>query len=120
MATEVNDGQTVSVAERFETHHAERVVVLEEKVAVQERELALAEEEVREMTRAFKDAAAGAGAPGAAAGPSIDAAAAREVDEALSTPRAGEFDDLARSRAREQRDADAERRLAELKRRMGK
>jgi hypothetical protein len=117
MAAEVNDAQTVSVAERFEIHHAERVLVLEQKLAAQEREVVLAEQEVLEMTRAFKSAAAGAGAE---AGPSIDEAAAREVDEALGGPRAADFDDVARTRQREQRDADAERRLAELKRRMGK
>jgi hypothetical protein len=118
LAADVGDAQTVSVAERFEAHHAERVQVLEQKVAVQERELALAEEEVAEMTRAFKGAAAGAG--GAAGGPSIDEAAAREVDEALAGQQAGEFDSLRRQRARQERDAEAERRLEELKRRMGK
>jgi len=117
LAAEVGDAQTVGVAERFESHHAERVQVLEQKVAVQERELALAEEEVAEMTRAFKSAAAGAGPPG---GPAIDEAAAREVDEALAGPQAGEFDSLRRERARQDRDADAARRLEELKRRMGK
>jgi hypothetical protein len=120
MAAEVNDAQTVTIAERFEVHHAERVLVLEQKLTAQERELALADEEVREMTQAFKSAAAGAGPAGAGAGPSIDEAAAREVDEALAGPQAADFDDLAGTRKREQRDADAERRLAELKRRMGK
>ena len=118
MAAEVNDAQTVSVAERFEIHHAERVHVLEEKVAVQERELALAEEEVREMMKAFKEAASGATPPSGA--PTIDEAAAREVDEALAGPSASELDGLGRARAREQRESEAERRLAELKRRMGK
>jgi hypothetical protein len=120
MAADVNDTQTVSVAERFELHHAERVVVLEQKVAIQERELALAEDEVLEMTRAFKAAAAGAGPPGAGAGPSIDEAAAREVDDALAGPQAADFDTIGRKQAREERNAEAERRLAELKRRMGK
>jgi hypothetical protein len=119
MAAEVNDAQTVGVAERFEIHHAERALVLEQKLAVQERELALAEQEVLEMTQAFKSAVAGVG-PGAGAGPSIDEAAAREVDETLAGPQAADFDDLARTRKREERDADAERRLEELKRRMGK
>jgi hypothetical protein len=118
MAADVSDAQTVAVAERFEIHHAERVLVLEQKVAVQERELAMAEEEVREMTKAFKDAASGATPPSGA--PSIDEVAAQEVDEALSGPRRSDFDNLGRARAREQRDAEAERRLAELKRRMGK
>lgn len=118
MAAEVNDAQTVAVAERFEIHHAERVVVLEEKVAVQERELVLAEEEVREMMKAFKEAASGARPPSGA--PTLDEAAAREVDEALAGPNASELDNLGRARAREQRESEAERRLAELKRRMGK
>ncbi|MFN2565212.1 MAG: hypothetical protein ABR499_09420 [Gemmatimonadaceae bacterium] len=119
LATDVGDAQTVSVAERFEAHHAQRVEVLEEKVAVQERELALAEQEVAEMTGAFKSAAAGAGPPGTG-GPPADEAAAREVDDALASPQAADFDQLGRARAREERDAEAERRLAELKRRMGK
>lgn len=118
MAGEVNDAQTVSVAERFEIHHAERVLVLEQKVAVQERELALAEEEVREMMTAFKQAASGATPPSGT--PSIDEAAAREVDEALAGPQASDFDSLGRTRAREQRESEAARRLEELKRRMGK
>ena len=118
MAADVNDAQTVSVAERFEIHHAERVLVLEQKIAVQERELALAEEEVREMMAAFKQAASGATLPSGS--PSIDESAAREVDEALAGPQATDFDNLGRTRAREQRESDAERRLAELKRRMGK
>jgi hypothetical protein len=120
MAADVSDAQTVSVAERFEIHHTERVLVLEQKVAIQERELALAEEEVLEMTKAFKAAAAGAGPPGAGAGPSIDEAAAREVDEALAGPQAADFESLGRSQDRAQRNAEAERRLEELKRRMGK
>jgi ketosteroid isomerase-like protein len=120
LASDVGDAQTVTVAERFEAHHAERVQVLEQKVAVQERELALAEQEVAEMTRAFKGAAAGATPAGGAAAVSPDDAAAREVDEALAGPQSAEFDNLGRARARQERDADAERRLAELKRRMGK
>ena len=76
------------------------------------------EEEVREMMKAFKEAASGATPPGGA--PSIDEAAAREVDEALAGPQANDFDNLGRARAREQRETEAERRLAELKRRMGK
>ena len=118
MAADVSDAQTVSVAERFEIHHAERVLVLEQKVAIQERELALAEEEVREMMTAFKQAASGATPAGGT--PSIDEAAAREVDETLAGPQARDFDNLGRARAREHRESEAERRLAELKRRMGK
>jgi hypothetical protein len=121
LAADVGDAQTVAVAERFEAHHAERVTVLEQKVAVQERELTLAEQEVGEMTRAFKAAVAGAGPAGATGAPSsVDEAAAREVDEALGGAQAAEYDRLGREHARRERDAEAERRLAELKRRMGK
>ena len=119
LAGDVGDAQTVAVAERFEAHHAERVHVLEQKVAVQERELALAEQEVAEMTTAFKSAVAGATSAGAK--PSIEEQAAREVEEAMGgAAESAEFDHLRRAHARQERDAEAERRLAELKRRMGK
>ena len=87
LATDVGDRETVTVAERFEAHHVERVQVLEQKVSVQERELALAE---------------------------------GEVEETLSGPKSADFDSMSRARARQEREADAERRLEELKRRMGK
>ena len=120
LATDVGDRETVTVAERFEVHHVERVQVLEQKVAVQERELALAEGEVEEMTRALKAAVAGATPPGSRPASSIDEQAAREVEEAVSGPNAADFDGMSRARARQEREADAERRLEELKRRMGK
>src|SRR5919202_6086987 len=121
LATDVGDRETVTVAERFEAHHVERVQVLEQKVAVQERELSLAEAEVEEMTRALKAALSGATPPGAARpGASIDEQATREVDETLAGPNAAEFDSMSRARARKEREAEAERRLEELKRRMGK
>ena len=72
------------------------------------------------MTRAFRRPAGGAAPPGGTTAASIDETAAREVDEALAGPDAGELDALGRARARQERDAEAERRLAELKRRMGK
>ena len=120
LATDVGDAETATVAARFEAHHAERVQVLEQKVAVQERELALAEQEVAEMTTAFRSAAAGAAPGGGSTAASIDAAAAREVEDALGGAPTADFDSLRRARAREERDAEAERRLAEIKRRMGK
>lgn len=132
LAAGIGDAETVAVAERFERMQAERVAVLEQKVEVQTRELALLEREVAEMGAEFRRAAAGAPAapgvssgtnPGGAAG--SDAAgrdAAREVDDLLGAD--GELSADLRQMAREQqrnaRDADADERLAALKRRMGK
>lgn len=113
----INDAQTVSLAEKWEAHHGERVSVLERKLEAQEAELAIAERDVAEMTAELKKAMLGV--PGA---PSVDDAAAAEVDAALNeSPNiASELDAMGRARARSEREADAEQRLAELKRRMGK
>ena len=114
MAQQIGDAETVQVAERFERQHAERVAVLAEKVAVQERELGLVEAEVVEMTAEFRTALAGAG-PGSA--PQTPLADPLEDESSRLND---ELDGLARARARSAREASAEDRLAELKRRMGK
>jgi hypothetical protein len=113
----INDAETVALAEKYEAHHAERVAVLERKLDAQEAELAIVERDVGEMTAALKQAMLGV--PGA---PSVDDAAAAEVEAALNdSPNfASELDAMGRARARADREADAEQRLAELKRRMGK
>ena len=121
LAAGINDTETVTLAEKYEKHHAERVEVYTRKLAAQEAELAIAEREVAEMASELKGAMLGmpaAGAPTAA----DERAAAAAADEAAgdSSGAAAEFDAMARARARTERDADAERRLAELKRRMGK
>lgn len=110
LATAINDAETVRLAAEFERKHSERIVVLERKLAALEEEVVLVERETAEMSAQLKRLAGG-GDP--AAPPS-----SREPDplaEDLS-----EFDALRRSADRSARDADAERRLAELKRRMGK
>lgn len=118
LAASIDDSETVAVAERYERHHAERVEVLEKKLAAQEGEVMIGEREVEEMTRELRaavDARVGpASAPGGAA-----AAVERELDVDGSGVRE-ELDSLARSRRRAERDASAEERLAALKRRMGK
>lgn len=113
----INDGETVALAEKYEAHHAERVAVLERKLEAQEAELAIAERDVTQMTAELKQAMLGV--PGA---PSVSDAAAAEVDAALdeSSNIASELDAMGRARARSEREAAAEQRLAELKRRMGK
>jgi hypothetical protein len=113
LAQQIGDAETVQVAERFERQHAEHVSVLEAKLAIQERELTLVEAEVGEMTAEFRSALAGAGtaAPQAPLADPLDDESSRLHDE---------LDGLARARSRSAREADADDRLAELKRRMGK
>lgn len=116
-AAGINDAETLALAEKYEVHHAERVDVLQRKLDVQEAELAMVEREVGEMTTSLKQAMLGV--PGA---PSIEDAAAAEADAVLDdgSRMASELDAMGRARARSEREADAEQRLAELKRRMGK
>ena len=118
MAEQINDAETVAIATRYEAQVTERVRVFEQKLAAQEAELEMVKAEVDEMTTEFRSAAAGHGMPATLPGE----AAAREVDEALDTGAAlqGELDALGRAHSRAAREADADERLAELKRRMGK
>lgn len=122
MAEGIGDEETVRVAQRFERQHAERAEVLGRKLAAQESELALIEDEVREMTEAYKGAAKGIGTGTAAGGRTLEEQAAadleRELDPALHD--LTEHNALRRAADRAAREQDAARRLEELKRRMGK
>ena len=60
LAAEIQDKETVAVAERFAAKHRERVGVLERKVAAQREELALAERELGDMQTQLKAADRGA------------------------------------------------------------
>lgn len=121
LAEGIGDAETVRVAAQYEATHAERLEVLERKLAAQESELALAEREVTEMTAELRAVMSGARP---SVGPSPEAEAADELDRELGEDRGGataeEIDSLGRQRARSDREADAARRLEELKRRMGK
>lgn len=57
LAAEIQDQETVSVADRFVGKHRERTGVLERKLANQREELALAERELAEMQTQLKSAA---------------------------------------------------------------
>jgi hypothetical protein len=121
LASEVGDGETVTVAERFEALHAERVAVATRKVEVQEQELALAERDVESMSRELRAAVAGVepgGRPAAEVGDRGSAAGAGS-DPDLDDLRQA-LDGLDRSRARAAREAEAAARLEALKRKMGK
>ncbi len=123
MAAQIDDAETVAIADKFVSQHAEKVRVLEQKRAAQLDELSLAEREYDEMSRELKRAMAGL--PFGSASPeSVEASAMREVEEALgerqATADAAELNAMARARAREAREADASERLAALKRQLGK
>jgi hypothetical protein len=112
LAAGIGDLETVAVAERYERQHADRVGVLERKLAAQQGELALAEGEVAEMGEELK--AALAGIPFAAPG----AAGTEPLDEREAAER--ELEALRRERRRASTEAAADEKLAALKRRMGK
>lgn len=115
LAQEINDAETVGVANKYEATHAERVEVLRKKVAIQEDEVRLAEVDVESMTADLRAAASGTG-PYA---PEVATTLTPDDDDA-DAPLASEIDALGRSRARAERHKDAELKLEELKRRMGK
>lgn len=121
LANGIGDSETAAIAERFAAQHAERVRVLEMKLLAQQQELTLGERELDEMRSQLRLAMSGV-----AASPD---AQAREIENELDAMLAGEpntsdgLEDLGESaprRTRAEREADAEERLAALKRRMGR
>lgn len=66
LAAEIQDQETVQVAERFAAKHRERAGVLERKLAAQREELGLAERELTEMHGQLKSA--DRGVPGGVGG----------------------------------------------------
>ena len=118
LAAGINDTETVALAEKYEELHGQRTGMLERKLAAQEEELALVEREVSEMTAALKGALAGA----TTGTPLQNADPAAELDAMLdgSAGVAEEIDALGRASNRSAREAEADRLLAELKRKMGK
>lgn len=114
LANGIGDRETVEIAKRYEETHAKRVEIVRQKLSAQEAELAMAEREVETMTAELKAAAIGTGSA-APTGPSIDPGV--DPDSADADMHA-EIDALRRTRERSAREADAERRLEELKRRM--
>lgn len=63
LAAEIQDQETVQVAERFAAKHRERAGVMERKLSAQRDELALAERELSEMQGQLKTADLGATPP---------------------------------------------------------
>ena len=101
LAAQIDDQETVAIAERFAVQHQERVALLESKQMVQQHELSLAEREYEDMSAELRLILSGV-APGARTTASTATDATESAD------------------VRADREADADQRLAALKRRMGK
>lgn len=117
LAAGIRDAETVAVAERFQRQHEELVAVLEEKAGVQSREVELAERELETMKAEFRAAMAGTPVAGV---PSPEPVEDSIGDDRATNRVREEIDALGRERARAERDAEAARRLEELKKKMGK
>jgi hypothetical protein len=118
LAEGISDAETVGIAAKYEAMHLERVDVVRRKVSAQEDELAIAERDVAQMTAELKAVVGGTDSRATSA---LDAAAREVPDPAAETSALrDEIDALGRTRNRNDREADADRRLDELKRRMGK
>ena len=115
LAADIHDAETVALATKFEAQHRERIAVLERKLGAQEAEAALAARELSEMMTALKAANAGVGT-GRSRAEASDGELGLPDHAALTR----EIDALARQRARAERDAMADAKLEELKKRMGR
>jgi hypothetical protein len=116
LAEGINDTETVTIAARFEAQHVEKIAALEKKLEGGEAELAIAEREVAEMMEQLKAAQAGVGSgmrPGMVPPLQPD-----PLDESGALER--ELDSVSRAQKRAAIDAEADAKLAELKRKMGK
>ena len=122
------DAETVRLAVQYEQMHAERVEVLARKLAAQESELALAERDVTQMMAELRAAASGIPLGNERGNAAAVNAAMEEIESDLAGGAAAgkseslrdEIDGLSRARTRADHEADAARKLEELKRRMGK
>ena len=119
LAEGINDAETIALAVKYEQQYGEHVAVLERKLEAQEAEAQLAERELGEMMGQLKAANAGVGSNTGSVG-----ARSREIsDTELGLPDDSklhaELDNLARANKRSAADADADAKLAELKRKMG-
>lgn len=119
LAAEIQDQETVAIAEKFAAKHRERVEVLERKVAAQRDEVALAARELEEMETQLRSAAQGRA--GAEAERSTEQAW-RDLQQAGGTrPGVDPRDEqLGFDLDRAAREAEAARQLAELKKKLRK
>ena len=107
LARQIDDLETVAVAQRFADTQRATVGLLERKVAVQYEELSLAERTVTDMEAELKAVTGRGPAPDLTPDPSVAGAASVDASDYRA------LDDAARAQT-------ADERLAELKRRMGR
>ena len=120
LAAAINDAETVGVAEKFIARHQERGAVLEKKVAAQREELALAERDLTEMMTQLQEA--GRRNPSLGDKGSSTEAAWNSLGEAgMDRPELDLEQELLKTRAqRAAREAAADARLDELKKKLGR
>jgi hypothetical protein len=128
LAEQIGDAETVRLAVQYEQMHVERMQVLGRKLEAQESELALAERDVAQMMTELRAAASGIPTSADRNAGAVNAAM-DEIESELRGATGGrgkgeslreEIDGLSRARTRAEHEADAARKLEELKRRMGK
>ncbi len=119
LAQSIQDTETVDVAERFITRIQERVGVLEKKIAAQADEVALAERDLAEMTTQLSEAAKKH--PGIQSERSTEAAWQELGQGGMDRPDTDLEGEMLRGRMeRQAREAAADAKLDELKKRMGR
>jgi len=117
-AAAINDAETVGVAEKFIARLTERTLVLEKKAGAQREELALAQGDLTEMTAQLQEAARKSPR---AAERSADAAWQGLGQAGMDRPETDLEHELLKGRMeRAAREAQADAKLDELKKRMGR
>ncbi len=118
-AVAINDTETMEIAEKYITRLTERVAVLEKKVAAQREELSLAERDLAEMTAQLAEAAKRR--PETVSGRSAEAAWNELGKGGMDRPETDLEGELLEGRMqRAEREAVADAKLDELKKRMGR
>jgi len=119
LAEGIKDGETVAVAQKFIAKVGERVAVLEKKVIIQRDEIALAEKELAEMTAQLQEAARHN--PKLTSERSAEKAWQGFGRAGMDRPETDLEGELLKGRMeRAAREAQADARLEELKKRMGR
>jgi len=119
LAEGIDDRETVEVAEKFITRHRERIAVMEKKVVAQREELALAERDLADMTAQLQEAARRN--PKLTSERSTDAAWQGLGRAGMDRPEVDVEGEQLRGRLeRAAREAAADAKLDELKKKMGR
>ncbi len=119
LAEGIADTETVAVADRYLAKHRERLAMLEKKDAAERDELALAERDLAEMSAQLMEASKRRG--GTEADRSADRAWAGLGAAGMDRPEVDLEHDILKAKVdRAAREADADAKLEELKKRMGR